>query len=298
MNPNMKKRWILAHPEDKHCILYNIFVLAAYGLAFWLYLHPVAAGISGVPSRVAFVVGAGGLLGWISGVNVGVNFHNHAHRPIFRSVFLNLWFERIWTFSGGWPAFYWAYSHVDVHHDNLLKGEDWTMPRRRDDGRFESINSYVLTHWPWRFLPALWRDFLGLPAGHWMRVKALKEGLIFLVLWSIPFWIDPWMALGLWVFPHWVGNVVMGAGMYVQHAGCGAKSLQDPYRHSNAFTSKFFNLVMFNIGFHVSHHDHAQVHWSDLPDFHQSMKERYVKAGVHVVPYGYFHAAHLCAKTG
>jgi fatty acid desaturase len=285
---------LFAHPEDLHCAVYNLLVLACYATAFWMWLHPRTAGLSGWPQRAAFVLGAGYLLGWISGVNVGVNFHNHAHRPIFRSTWLSRGFGHLWTFSGGWPAYYWYHAHVIVHHANLLHPErDWTLPKRRADGRFESIYSYVLLHWPWRYVPALYEHFRG--RARWEQRRALKDGLIFAALWSIPWWIDPWMALCLWLFPQWVANAItMGSGMYVQHAGCVAKSKQQPYSHSTTFLSKFFNLTMFNIGYHIEHHDYPQVHWSLLPRFHELLRARLVARGAHVVSYGYYKASHLC----
>ena len=129
-----RKSRLLSHPEDIHCVIFNVVTLCAYGAAFWMYLHPEVSGITGLWSKLAFFLGAGFLLGWISGVNVGVNYHNHAHRPIFRSRALGRWFERVWTFSGGWPAFYWYHAHVVVHHSNLLGETDWTLPKRRADG--------------------------------------------------------------------------------------------------------------------------------------------------------------------
>lgn len=296
--PRERRPALFSHAADVHCALYNVLVLACYGLAFWLWLHPEVAHLDGAWDRAAFTVGAGFLLGWISGVNVGVNFHNHAHRPIFRSPLLSRWFGHLWTFSGGWPAFYWYHSHVVVHHANLLDEElDWTLPRRRADGRFESIYRYVFCHWPWRYFGHLWRDFAAARGGGWVRRRAVKDGLVFLVLWSVPFFIDPVMALCLWVLPQWVANaVIMGAGMYVQHAGAVRKSEDAPYRHSNTFLSRFFNLTMFNIGYHVEHHDYPQVHWSALPQFHEKMKERMIRRGAHVVPYGYYRASNLCAR--
>ena len=42
---------------------------------------------------------------------------------------------------------------------------------------------------------------------------------------SILFWIDPIMALWLWVLPHWIANAfVINSGMYVQHSDCVAKT--------------------------------------------------------------------------
>ena len=45
----------LAHPADKHCVLFHLGTVGAYGLAFWLWLHPAAAGITGPGSRVTLL---------------------------------------------------------------------------------------------------------------------------------------------------------------------------------------------------------------------------------------------------
>jgi fatty acid desaturase len=127
-----RHRRILAHPQDLHCVIFHMACLVAYASAFWLYQHPNVAGITGQWSRAAFVTASAMALGWISGINVGVNYHNHSHRRIFTSPFMNHWFGRCWTFTGAWPSFVWEYSHVTVHHANLLGNEDWTLPKQND----------------------------------------------------------------------------------------------------------------------------------------------------------------------
>ena len=283
---------ILVNPEDINCIIFHLLCLCAYGLAFWLYLHPEVAHIQGIWSRIAFVCACVIMLGWISGIDVGVNFHNHAHLKIFRISWLNDWFGRFWTFSGGWPSFFWEYSHVVIHHANILDSEDWTVPKRTNDGYFENIYRYSLLHWPWRYALHLWQDFRSGRGGKNIGKKSLKEFLFFLLLWSIPFWIDPMMALALWVLPHYFANVViMGPGMYVQHAGCEKPLPTAPYRHSNTFLSKFFNLTMFNIGYHIEHHTYAHIHWSALPNLHESLKQDLISYNSHIIPFGYYYWA-------
>ncbi len=287
------RRRVLSRPEDVHCVLFHGFCLAAYAVAFWLWQHPEAAGLTTLPSRVAFVVAAAFLLGWISGIDVGVNFHNHTHRRVFRSGVLNRWAGRLWTFSGGWPALFWQHAHVSVHHHKLLGDGDWTLPRRSADGSFEHLYRYLVCHWPWRYAVHLARD---IRSGRLPARRALPELAWFVVLWSVPFWIDPWMGVWLWALPHWVANcVTMGSGMYVQHAGCVARSAEALARHSNSFVSRFFNRTMFNIGYHVEHHDHPNVHWADLPALHECKRDQLVAAGAHFVPCGYYGAARRLA---
>jgi fatty acid desaturase len=291
---NTSSRWqILADPQDRHCVIFHILCLATYAGAFWLYQHPQLAGITGPWSRGAFVVATAVMLGWISGIDVGVNFHNQSHRAIFTSQFANRWFARFWTFSGGWPSFFWEYCHVTIHHARLLAADDWTLPKQNADGSFENFQRYLLSHWPWRLGMHLGKDLV---ARKTLRRKSLRELAIFLALWSIPFWIDWKMAIWLWVLPHWIANaLVMASGMYVQHSGCVPKTAARPMSHSTVFVSRFFNLTMFNIGFHLEHHDHPRVHWSLLPQLHERLKQEMIDGGAHVVPYGNYHASFLLA---
>jgi fatty acid desaturase len=274
-------------------VVFHLASLAAYACAFALYLKPEWSGIAGPWQRIAFVGAAAIMLGWISGIDVGVNYHNHVHRSIFTVAWLNRWFGRLWTISGGWPAFFWSHAHLTVHHTGLLGERDWTLPRRRPDGTEESLYRYSLLHWPWRYAAALWRDFRS-PRHAGRRREALAELALFVPLWSLPFLIDPWMGVGLWLLPQVLANVaVMGPGMYAQHSGCVAPSAERPHAHSNTFLNRFFNLTMFNIGFHIEHHERPGTHWTDLPGLHERMKSELIAQGAHVLPLGYYRAGRL-----
>lgn len=270
---------------------YHLLVLAGYAAAFWMYLHPARAGITGPWSLAAFVIAASILLGWVSGADVGINYHNHAHRPIFTSKFLSRWFGRLWTVSGGWPSYLWRHAHVVVHHANLLHPErDWTLPRRRADGSFENIFVYMLLHWPWRYGRHLWTELAR--GSREVRNTAIRETLIFAALWSIPFWIDVKMALLLWLLPHWVANTLgMGAGMFVQHDGCSQATPARPHGHSNDYLSPMFNATSFNIGYHIEHHEQPNVHWSELPGLHARLRGELIEAGATLDAGGFCAAA-------
>jgi fatty acid desaturase len=292
------RKRILRNKADAHCLIFHGVALLAYGSAFWIYLHPQRAHIDGLWSMTAFIAASVIMLGWVSGIDVPVNFHNHSHRTLFTVPWLNRWVGRLWTFSGGWPSFFFEHAHVTVHHANLLGRGDWTLPYRRPHGRFESQARYSLTHWPWRFGYYFWRDFTASDRPPGLASKALCEFLIFLALWSIPFWISIRMALLLWVLPQWFGNVLIsGAGMYLQHAGCVAKSSEHPYGHSNSSLSRVLNFTMFNVGYHTHHHEHPQVHWAQLPRLHEHMRRRLSVQRARLFRVGYYSMSSTLAKA-
>ncbi len=291
------RRRILSHREDIHCVVFHILVLTSYATAFWVYLHPDLSGVDTPGEVAAFVAASALMLGWISGVDVGVNYHNHVHREIFQIHWMNRWFARIWPMVGGWPALFWKHSHVTVHHKNILGPDDWTLPKRDGHGGIESILHYSLTFWPWRSTRCLWRDFRNGGGGEATGREAIKELLIFLSLCAVPFLVDPLMALWLWVLPQFVANVaVMGPGMYAQHFGCSEPGEEQCYTHSNTFLSRFFNSTMFNIGYHIEHHQWPTVHWSALPRVHARRKAEIVEGGGHVVPFGYYRGGQLLSS--
>lgn len=280
---------ILAHPADIHCVVFHLLVVAAYVAAFTIYLNPQAAHIDSPYAMAAFVVACVVLLGWISGVDVGVNYHNHVHLKVFRSKALNLWFGRLWPITGGWPAFAWKYAHVKVHHPDTLGATDWTLPKRDAAGKFEPYWTYCFLHWPWRYFPHLWQDYRAGKMGYRMTREVPREMLIFGVVYAIPFVIDPVMGVLLWLAPHFFANIlIVGSGMYVQHVDCIAPSETHPFRHSNTFFSPFFNLTMFNIGYHNVHHSFAHVHWSDLPEFQRTLQAAFDADEADSVRIGYF----------
>ena len=69
------KKPILAHPQDLHCVVFHVVLMLGYVLAMVLYLHPIGR-LSVIETstlaRVAYVLACALMLGWCSGINVGV----------------------------------------------------------------------------------------------------------------------------------------------------------------------------------------------------------------------------------
>jgi fatty acid desaturase len=176
-----------------------------------------------------------------------------------------------------------------VHHRHVGEACDWVQPRTRPDGRYESIYRYVLCHWPWRYALHLWRD-IAAERGR-VRRRALLESLMFLPFWLAPIALDPVLGIGLWLYPHWFGSAfILGTGMYTQHAGGTAAR---KHSGSTTFLSEFFNLTMFNVGYHTEHHANPAIHWSELPALHERLRDELIEEGAHIVPYGSYGASRI-----
>ncbi|NBD13077.1 fatty acid desaturase [Corallococcus silvisoli] len=288
----LRRTRLLAHPEDIHVVVYMLLYWAGLASAFAIYLGP-ESGAWTPADRVGFCLAAGLWLGLAGAVNTGINYHSHTHRGIFKSRWLNRWVGRVWTIPGGFPAFFWSYKHLVVHHKHLHEQADWVQPKRAEDGRYENLYRYILLYWPWRWARHFYVDFSrAKPA---VRRRAIRELVFFLVCWSLPFFVDVTLGLGIWFFHQWVSNVgVMGPGMYAQHAG---GTNERRLSHSNTFLCAFFNKTMFNAGFHIEHTARPGVHWSELPALHESMKDELIADGAHVLPYGIFKGAGLLSSV-
>jgi len=290
-NNEDKSFGVLKHRQDVHCIVFNLLGVVGYAIAFYIYLHPDVAHIHSRGDMAAFIVAAVLLLGWVSGINLGLNFHNHVHRHLFRVSWLNHWYGRFWAVTGGWSSRLWLHSHVTVHHADTLGPTDWSVAKQFPDGSFEPRWKYSLLHWPWRYYKHLWLDYRSDKYPR-LRREAPKEFLIFLALYSIPFLINPMMGLLLWFLPHYLGNTwTLGAGMYVQHVGCEKEDEIHPFRHSNTFFSRLWNLMVFNSGYHNLHHMFPHVHWSDLPEFQKLLQQALDADGASALRIGYFRAS-------
>ncbi len=278
--------------SEWYCIAYHALMVVGYVVAVIVYRIPRP-----MPERVAFVTAAVLLLGLTSGVGLVIVFHNHMHRPFFRSPAANRWYGRTVPVFAGWSGYLLCQSHIVVHHAHTMDDRDWTVPRRRADGTPESLFRYALASWPWRAVRCVLAEMRRDDYDGAVRREAVGEVVIFALLWSIPFVVDVRMALLLWLAPQWVANVVLFAGgTYAQHAGCSPMSSQSVHGHSVSSSSRFDLVTMFNNGHHTVHHEMPRLHWTDLPEVQFRRAGVFTSDGGIVRTEGYFELASAQAR--
>ena len=187
--------------------------------------------------------------------------HNHHHVPTFRSAWLNRPYELILFLETGVLPFAWTLHHNLGHHKDYLDQDkdpaNWRLP----DGRVMSRLRYdvvgALRIYPEIFrigrdYPELFRRFR-----LWSAVALALLG-VFLVL-------DPAKALLLFVAPMPVMYLGLMDNTYMQHSDLDTRSELTASRNT---TSRLYNLISWNLGYHTAHHMKPHVHWSRLPALH------------------------------
>ena len=195
-----------------------------------------------------------------------VVIHNHMHKGIFKSRFLNRAFRAVLSFGSLYPASANVASHNIVHHHFDDDGQpDWAAPKNAPF-RWHLMN---LIHFP-NVIGS--NTFDGV--SRWSsttRQKDFKrqytlEMVIAFGLTGILLAYDFWTVLFFVVLPQlWGARGILRINL-IQHDGCDTTS---EWNHSRNFVGRGFNWVMCNNGYHTIHHNFAGVHWSELAALHQ-----------------------------
>jgi fatty acid desaturase len=201
--------------------------------------------------------------------------HNAAHKMLFKRKykFLNNiipWF--LGPFFGLSPETYFAH-HIGMHHpeNNLLDDLSTTMKSRRDSFR--------------DFMKYFFRFFIvGIPElGVYLKQKNRKRILINLVtgetlylLFVFALLFVNWKAdVAVFIIPMIFTRFMMMAGNWAQHAFIDKSAPENCFRNSITCINSSYNKKCWNDGYHIGHHLHPSMHWTDMPGEFQKNFEKY-----------------------
>lgn len=187
--------------------------------------------------------------------------HNHHHVPTFRSAWLNRPYELILFLETGILPFSWTIHHNLGHHKDYLDQDkdpaNWRLP----DGRLMSRVRYDVVG-ALRIYPEIFRIGRDYPV---IFGRFKRWSLVALALLGVFLLLDPAKALILFVAPVPVMYLGLMDNTYLQHSDLDTSSELTASRNS---TSRLYNLISWNLGYHTAHHMKPHVHWSHLPALH------------------------------
>jgi fatty acid desaturase len=235
-----------------------------------------------------FIPGLSGWMWWIAAIlyqylnNVvfkgpyGLMMHCTSHRPWFKSGYGLLNFYLPWVigpFFGQTPETYYSH-HVGMHHpeNNMPEDESSTMHYQRD-----SIGDF--TKYVGLFL------FMGIYhlCSYFVRKKRKRllfrsvRGEVLFVVMCVALCFVNWPAtLVVFILPFITFRVIAMTGNWAQHAFIDPADPENPYRNSTTCINTKYNVKCWNDGYHISHHIHPTMHWTEHPVYFKETLKEYI----------------------
>lgn len=252
---------ILKYKADRGPIAYvvTIFVLR---LVIWATATPVICAISVIPLAVLGM--------FIAPIN-----HHHQHVNSFRAPWLNRLYDLVLSLQSGIGPYGWVLHHNLGHHLNYLNQPPHERPDEsrwtRDDGtqmgRLE-YSIHLLLHHQIDIVrvglryPKQFRYFLLMKLPLWSLIGA---GL----------WFRPLETALVFLLPAFMTLFHTIWATYEHHAGCSSDNHLDASRNRD---NRIYNLLTGNLGLHTAHHKRPGLHWSLLPELHETLESQIPEA--------------------
>ncbi len=206
----------------------------------------------------------------------GLMMHCTSHRAFFKHEyrFLNHYLPWIiGPFFGQTPETYYTH-HVGMHHpeNNMPEDESSTMKFQRDS--FASFSVYLGT-----FL------FMGIYhlCSYFVRknrkkllYRSVRGELLFIAMCVALCFVNAPATIVVFILPFVTFRVIAMTGNWAQHAFIDATDPENAYKNSVTCINTKYNVKCWNDGYHISHHIHPTMHWTEHPVYFKSTLQEYV----------------------
>jgi fatty acid desaturase len=192
--------------------------------------------------------------------------HFSEHRKLFKPEheYLNLIPSYFLAPFFGVPAGVYNMHHVIMHHveNNLFPWDvSSTEPYQRD-----SIVGYLkyLAYWAisvWFLVPAYLYKRKKMS---FLKRTVKNLGTFFLVVYIL-YLVNPTATTWIVIHPLWISLLAMSFGNYSQHIFIDPRDPDSNYALTYNCVNCTDNQYTFNDGYHIIHHQHSRLHWSELP---------------------------------
>ncbi len=202
--------------------------------------------------------------------------HNFLHTPFFKSKFLNQAFSVYNSALLSLPQSLYRYHHLNHHRYNNTKADPSSTLLYGKDGKQE--------HWIPYCALGLFRD--GTQVAH-RQILAAGEGKLYiaqyistfvmLIIYCLISW--KWFLI-IYLPLFFFGFFLAHLENYFEHYN--ATDFENRFSNSVSFYNKFYNLLMFNEGYHQEHHISPQEHWTKRPDTYEKYKNELLQSKAYV----------------
>jgi fatty acid desaturase len=207
--------------------------------------------------------------------------HNFIHNPYFSWGWLNRAFGVLETLNLGVPHILYHHYHMNHHWgDNDAIGpngttKDWSsIYRHGKDGKPENFWKYIfVSYFRVELAPVLQTvGKHGKSHGFQLAIEAVALG----AFWIAMLLVNWQYFVGYYLTSYYLGWVLSYAEGYLEHYGC---QPGNQYANSVSSYNLLYNVLWFNNGYHQEHHWAPKVHWSQMGQLHEQIKDKLIANG-------------------
>jgi fatty acid desaturase len=211
--------------------------------------------------------------------------HNFIHNPYFTNAWLNRAYSVMETLNLGVPHILYHHYHLNHHWgDNDSKGPDGTtrdwssIYRHSKDDNPEPFWRYCLLS----FFRVEVGPVLATVRRHgWGHIaQTVVETLVLGAFWITMLLVNWQYFVFFYLTSYYFGWVLSYAEGYMEHYGC---QPGNQYANSVSSYNRLYNLLWFNNGYHQEHHWDPKVHWTEMGQLHEKIKDQLVKNNTRIL---------------
>ena len=245
---------LFRHPADRKPVA---FILGLTALDFVVYFAVDSLWFF-IPYFLLMLIPKGCICAWN---------HHHQHTMTFRPKPLNRLLEISYALHTGVTTNLWLLHHVFGHHHNYLDQSLDESRWKRRDGTTMGVLEYTLNVAGTSY----YRGYLvGKRHPKHYRTHLIYTAVVLAIVTALTIY-DPVASLFVFILPMIGGLLITAWATYDHHAGL---ETDDDFEASYNQLNPIFNLLTGNLGYHTAHHYKQGVHWSELPQLHESIKHR------------------------
>jgi fatty acid desaturase len=208
-----------------------------------------------------------------------VMYHDVAHRPFVRARYAPVMSYLNWVLGplfGLFPNCFRAH-HVVMHHveNNLARDLSSTLTYRRDSlaDFLRYAGNFLFTVF-WKLSRYLWQR------RRYRLFRAVVIGeLSYLVVIAGVAWFNWRAALVVFVIPLAAAMAGFICTNWSEHAFVDRSAPENVYRNTITCINTLYNHLVFNNGYHLTHHLKPALHWTEMPGELDAERGTYAREG-------------------
>ncbi len=206
----------------------------------------------------------------------GLMMHCTSHRAWFKQKYQFLNHYLPWVIGPFFGQSFETYytHHVGMHHpeNNMPEDESCTMPFKRDTvsgfavylGTFLSVGIINLC------------SYFVRKKRNRLLYRSVRGELLFFAM-CIGLCFINWQAtLVVFILPFFTFRIIAMTGNWAQHAFIDPTDPGNAYKNSTTCINTKYNVKCWNDGYHISHHIHPTMHWTEHPTYFKQTLQEYI----------------------